>query len=70
MMLMAASCPSKRLAAVTKRTLLVGRYWAKAWYSAESCVMAALKQQVRQVDRSPLWHETMFATPPSAPLQH
>ncbi len=31
MMLMAASCPSNRLAAVTKRTLCFGRYWVRAW---------------------------------------
>src|SRR6476659_1955445 len=40
MMLIAASWPSNRLAAVTKRTLWRGRYEASALYSAESSVMA------------------------------
>src|ERR1700754_3153325 len=38
MMLIAASWPSNRLAAVTKRTLFVGRYSASALYSAERSV--------------------------------
>src|SRR5690349_922796 len=39
MMLIAASWPSNRLAAVTKRTLLVGRYSASALYSADRSVI-------------------------------
>src|SRR3954468_93510 len=42
MMLIAASCPSNRLAAVTKRTLFAGRYSASALYSAERSVTVAL----------------------------
>jgi hypothetical protein len=41
MMLMAASWPSNRLAAVTKRTLCVGRYSARALNSADRSVMSA-----------------------------
>src|SRR5262249_26821194 len=42
MMLIAASWPSKRAAAVTKRTLLAGRYWASALASADRSVMGVV----------------------------
>src|SRR5882724_9848986 len=40
MMLIAASCPSNSDAAVTKRTLFVGRYSANALYSADRSVIS------------------------------
>jgi len=43
MMLIAASWPSNRLAAVTKRTLCVGRYSARALNSADRSVMVSLR---------------------------
>jgi hypothetical protein len=44
MMLMAASCPSNKLAAVTKRTLCLGLYWASAWNSADKSVIVVSDQ--------------------------
>src|SRR5437763_15912270 len=41
MMLIAASCPSNSDAAVTKRTLFVGRYSASALNSADRSVIAS-----------------------------
>src|SRR5437867_2468025 len=49
MMLMAASWPSNSDAAVTKRTLLVGRYSVRAFCSAERSVMASLSERVDQL---------------------
>src|SRR5439155_15108864 len=49
MMLIAASWPSNSDAAVTKRTLLVGRYSARALCSAERSVMATLSERVGQL---------------------
>src|SRR5947199_9770962 len=40
MLLSAASCPSNSDAAVTKRTLFVGRYSASALYSADRSVIS------------------------------
>jgi len=42
MMLIAASWPSNSEAAVTKRTLWVGRYSARALYSADRSVMSVV----------------------------
>src|SRR5689334_12756414 len=55
MMLIAASWPSNSEAAVTKRTLWVGRYCARALYSAERSVMVVLSSSGAR--RTPSSHD-------------